>query len=156
MASPQTFYLEDFAVGQTFTSVETVVTEAEIIAFGTRYDPQPFHTDPEAAKSSIFHGLAASGWHTAAMTMRMFVDSDLKPAGGLLGAGVEALDWPRPVRPGDTLHVEVEVVSVRESQTKPTQGMVVVQANTKNQHGETVQSFRPKLVVPKRPAGATS
>jgi acyl dehydratase len=148
-------YLEDFAAGQKFVSTEMTITEADIMAFATQFDPQPFHTDPEAAKSTVFRGLAASGWHTAAITMRLFVESNLKPAGGLLGAGVEALDWPRPVRPGDTLHVEVEVVSVRESQTKPTQGMVVVQAVTMNQRGEPVQVFRPKLVVPKRPNGAT-
>lgn len=153
--SASTLYLEDFAVGQTFVSEKITVTEAAIIAFASEFDPQPFHTDPEAAKGTVFKGLAASGWHTAAMTMRLFVDSALKPAGGLLGAGVEALDWPLPVRPGDTLHLESEVVSVRESRTKPTQGMVVVQAVTKNQHGEAVQIFRPKLVVKKRPTGAS-
>jgi acyl dehydratase len=155
MTSPTILYLDDFAVGQKFVSQETTVTEADIIAFATQFDPQPFHTNPEAAKNTVFRGLAASGWHTAAISMRLFVDSTLTPAGGLLGAGVEALDWPLPVRPGDTLHLEAEVVSVRESRTKPTQGMVVVQATTKNQHGEPVQLFRPKLVVLKRPTGVT-
>ena len=153
--APITHFLEDFAVGQRFTSAEITLSAADIIAFATQFDPQPFHTSVEDARDTIFQGLAASGWHTAAVTMRLFVDSDLKPAGGLLGAGVEALDWPRPVRPGDTLHVETEVVSVRESKSKPTQGIVVVQAITKNQRGEAVQVFRPKLVVPKRPTGAS-
>ena len=145
-------YLEDFTVGQRFVSASITVTEADIIAFAQQFDPQPFHTDPVAAPHTVFRGLVASGWHTAALTMRMFVESNLNPAGGLLGAGVEALEWPRPVRPGDTLHVETEVVSVRESKTRPTQGMIVVRAETINQHGEPVQIFQPKMVVPKRPS----
>ncbi len=149
-ASPR--YLEDFTVGQRFVSASITVSEADIIAFATQFDPQPFHIDPVAAPHTVFRGLAASGWHTAALTMRMFVDSDLNPVGGLLGAGVEALDWPRPVRPGDTLHVEAEVVSVRESKTRPAQGMIVVRAETINQRGEPVQIFQPKMVVPRRPA----
>lgn len=149
-------YLDDFSAGQRFTSHSITVSEDDIIAFATQFDPQPFHTDPLAAQHTVLRGLAASGWHTASLTMRMFVDSDFKPAGGLLGAGVEALEWPRPVRPGDTLHVEAEVVSVRASRTRPTQGMVVVRAVTLNQHGEAVQIFQPKMVVPKRPTdGAT-
>lgn len=152
--SKQTLYLEDFSVGQKFVSHEVTVSESDIIEFAKQFDPQPFHTDAVAARDTVFRGLAASGWHTAAITMRLFVDSSLHPAGGLLGAGVEALDWPRPVRPGDTLHVQIEVVSVRESRSKPTQGMVVVQATTVNQRGEPVQVFRPKLVVPKRSTGA--
>lgn len=152
--SKQTLYLEDFSVGQKFVSHEVTISEADIIGFAKQFDPQPFHTDVAAAKDTVFRGIAASGWHTAAVTMRLLVDSSLHPAGGLLGAGVEALDWPRPVRPGDTLHVEIEVVSVRESRSKPTQGMVVVQATTLNQRGEPVQTFRPKLVVPKRSTGA--
>lgn len=126
------------------------VSETEIIAFATQFDPQPFHTDPVAAKDTVFGGLVASGWHTAALTMRLFVESDLDPAGGLVGAGAEVLDWPRPVRPGDTLHVEVEVLSVRESKTRPTQGMIVVRAVTVNQNGDPVQIFQPKMVVRKR------
>jgi acyl dehydratase len=130
------------------------VSEADIIAFGKQFDPQPFHTDPEAARTSIFNGLAASGWHTAALTMRLFVDSEPHPVGGLLGAGVERLEWPRPVRPGDTLHLEAEVLSVRASRTRPTKGMVVVRAVTLNQHGEPVQIFQPKMMVPKRPVSS--
>ncbi len=146
-------YLEDIAVGMRFKSSSVTVTEADIVAFGRQFDPQPFHTDPVAAKDSVFHGLAASGWHTAALTMRLFVESEFRIAGGLLGAGVEVLDWPRPVRPGDTLHVIVEVLSVRESKTRPTQGMVVVRSTTINQHGEVVQNLQPKMVVRKRTAG---
>lgn len=151
-ASPR--YLEDFVVGQRFVSPSITVSEADIIAFGKQFDPQPFHTDPVAAPHTVFRGLAASGWHTAALTMRMFFESDLNPAGGLLGAGVELLEWPRPVRPGDTLHVEAVVVSVRESKTRPTQGMIVVRALTLNQHGEPVQVLQPKMVVPRRTPGA--
>lgn len=151
-ASPR--YLEDFVVGQRFVSASVTVTEADIIAFGKQFDPQPFHTDPVAAQHTVFRGLAASGWHTAALTMRMFVESDLHPAGGLIGAGVEALDWPRPVRAGDTLHLEAEVVSVRQSKTRPAQGMIVVRAVTLNQHGEPVQVIQPKMVVPRRPPTA--
>src|SRR5438552_3575897 len=113
MSTIKEYYLEDFEVGDRFTSATTTVSEADIVAFGKQFDPQPFHTDPVAARTSIFGGLAASGWHTAALTMRMFVDSDFKPVGGLLGAGIELLEWPRPVRAGDVLHVEAEVVGVR-------------------------------------------
>ena len=147
-------YLDDITVGMRFKSSNLTVSEADIIAFGRQFDPQPFHTDPAAATDSVFQGLAASGWHTAALTMRLFVESDFRIAGGLLGAGVEALDWPRPVRPGDTLHVEVEVLSVRESRTRPEQGMVVVRSMTINQHGEVVQNLQPKMVVRKRIADA--
>lgn len=145
-------YLEDFVIGQKLVTPGVTVSEEDIIAFARQFDPQSFHTDPVAAKATVFRGLAASGWHTAAVTMRLFVDHTFHPDGGLIGAGVEALDWPRPVRPGDTLHLEVEVMAVRASRTKPTQGMVVVQCVTMNQHGEPVQIFRPKLVVQKRPA----
>ncbi|MEO7997742.1 MAG: MaoC family dehydratase [Gemmatimonadaceae bacterium] len=150
MSLPTPCYLEDFVVGERFISDFLVVSEAEIIAFAKKFDPQPFHTDPVAAVNTALHGLAASGWHTAAMTMSLFVASGPKPAGGLIGAGVEALEWPIPVRPGDTLHLESEVISIRESRTKPA-GIVTVRATTLNQHGNTVQIFQPKLFIPKRP-----
>ena len=149
-------YLEDFVVGMRFVSESLTVTEAEIIAFGKAFDPQPFHTDPVAAENTVFRGLCASGWHTAALTMRLFVQSELGPAGGLVGAGVERLEWPKPVRPGDTLHVEFEVLTVRPSITKPTQGMVTLQSRTLNQHGEVVQIFEPKCVVQRRTANSSS
>ncbi|MEP6779843.1 MAG: MaoC family dehydratase [Gemmatimonadaceae bacterium] len=147
-------YLDDIVVGMTFKSHTVTVSESDIIAFAKQFDPQPFHTDPVAAVHSVFHGLCASGWHTAALTMRLFVDSEFQIAGGLLGAGIEVLEWPKPVRPGDTLHVQIEVLSVRESKTKPGQGMVTVRTVTLNQHGEAVQNLQPKMVVRKRPAEA--
>jgi acyl dehydratase len=115
-------YLEDFAVGQTFGSGRLRVEKERIKAFAAEFDPQPFHLDEEAARSSIFRGLAASGWHTAAMTMRLLVESELKPAGGIVGAGFDEFRWPRPVRPGDELHLESEVLEVRPSKSRPEQG----------------------------------
>ncbi len=147
-------YLEDFEVGQTFTSDRMTVTEEEIIAFATRFDPQPFHLDPEAAKSTFFGGLAASGWHTAALTMRLLVGGEMTPAGGIIGAGFEQLTWPRPVRPGDTLHVVSEVLEVRPSRSRPTQGRIKVRSRTLNQNDDVVQDLVGSLVVMARPAGA--
>lgn len=151
MNLPNLCYLEDCHAGLRFVTPSLHVSEADIIAFATQFDPQPMHTDPIAAHDLFFHGLAASGWHTASLSMRLFVLHGLHPAGGLVGAGVELLEWPRPVRPGDTLHLECEVISTRPSRSKPMQGMVVVRVLTLNQHGETVQVFQPKLVLPKRP-----
>jgi acyl dehydratase len=139
-------YLEDFAVGQTYGSSE----QERIMAFAAEFDPQPFHLDEEAARNSIFGGLAASGWYTAAATMRMLVEGDLRPAGGILGLGFEELRWPRPVRPGDELHIESEVVEVRPSQSRPDRGLVKVRTTTLNQHGEAVQIIVGSLLVPRR------
>ena len=102
--------------------------------------------------TSIFRGLAASGWHTAALTMRLLVDGELKPAGGIIGAGFDEFRWPRPVRPGDELRVESEILEVRPSQSRPSQGMIKVRTTTLNQDGEAVQIFVGNLVVPRRPA----
>jgi acyl dehydratase len=144
-------YLEDFAVGQTYGSSERLRVEQErIMAFGAEFDPQPFHLDVEAARGSIFGGLAASGWHTAAATMRMLVEGDLRPAGGILGLGFEELRWPRPVRPGDELHVESEVVEVRPSRTRSDSGLVKVRTTTLNQHDQAVQVLVGSLLVPRR------
>lgn len=140
-------YLEDFTVGQTFGSERLRVDEEQIRRFAGEFDPQPFHLDAQAARSTIFGGLAASGWHTAALTMRLLVDSPFKPAGGIVGAGIEALRWPHPVRPGDELRVESEVLEVRESRSRPEQGMIKVRTTTLNQHGEAVQVFVGNLVV---------
>jgi acyl dehydratase len=144
------FHLDDLHIGQRFTSGTVEVTEEAIKAFAADYDPQPFHLDDEAAKSSLFGGLAASGWHTAALTMRLIVA--MNPfAGGVIGAGGE-LAWPRPTRPGDVLHVVCEVLEIVPSRSKPDRGMVTVRNDTLNQRGEVVQSFTVKLVVPRRPA----
>jgi acyl dehydratase len=142
-------YFEDFAVGQKFGSEPRPVEAAEIKAFAAQFDPQPFHLDEDAARGSLFGGLAASGWHTAAMTMRLCLSSDLRPAGGIIGGGGE-LTWSKPVRPGDTLRVEIEVMETRTSRSRPTQGLVKVRIATLNQHGETVQTFSPTLLVEHR------
>jgi acyl dehydratase len=145
-------YLEDFAVGQTFGSGRLRIDKEQIKAFAAEFDPQPFHLDEEAARDSIFRGLAASGWHTAALTMRLLVDSELKPAGGIVGTGFDEFRWPRPVRPGDELRVESEVLEVRSSKSRPDQGLIKVRTTTLNQNGEAVQIFIGNLLVPSRPA----
>ncbi len=145
-------YLEDFSVGQKFVSGRLRVDADRIKAFAAEFDPQPFHLDEIAARNSMFQGLAASGWHTAAMTMRLLVDGELKPVGGIIGAGFDEFRWPRPVRPGDELHVESEILEVRPSQSRPKQGVIKVRTTTLNQDGEPVQIFVGNLVVPRRPA----
>jgi acyl dehydratase len=119
-------------------------------AFAAEFDPQPFHLDEEAARSTIFHGLAASGWHTAAVTMRLLVDSEIKPAGGIVGAGFEEFRWPYPVRPGDELRIESEILEVRPSKSRPEQGLIKVRTTTLNQDGKAVQILIANLVVPRR------
>lgn len=146
----KTLYLDDLSVGQRFASTTSVtLTEADIIAYAKQFDPQPFHTDPEAAKSTFFGGLAASGWHTAALSMRLLVDSSLHIAGGHIGAGGE-ISWPRPTRPGDTLRVVYEIVEVKPSKSRPDRGMITVKAETLNQNDEVVQLFVVKMVVPRK------
>jgi len=148
-------YLEDFAVGQKYGSSTRLRIDLERIkAFAAEFDPQPFHLDEEAARASIFKGLAASGWHTAAITMRMLVESDLRPAGGILGLGFEELRWPRPVRPEDELRVESEVIEVRRSESRPDRGLIKVRTTTLNQHGDAVQVLVGNLLVPCRQATA--
>ena len=126
-------YLEDFAVGQTFGSGRLRVDQARIKTFAAEFDPQPFHLDEEAAHDSIFQGLAASGWHTAALTMRLLVGGELKPAGGVIGTGFDEFRWPRPMRPADELRVESEVLEVRPSKSRPDQGLIKVRTTTLNQ-----------------------
>ena len=116
------------------------------------FDPQPFHLDEEAARRSVFRGLAASGWHTAAVTMRLLVESELKPAGGIVGIGFDEFRWPRPVRPGDELRVESEVLEVRPSNSRPDQGLIKVRTTTLNQKDEPVQIQVANLLVPRQPA----
>lgn len=145
-------YLEDFAAGQIYASGRITVEKESIKTFAAQFDPQPFHLDEDSARRSIFGGLAASGWHTAALTMRLLVESDFKPVGGIVGAGFDELRWPVPVRPGDELHVESEVLEVRPSKSRPHQGLVKVRTTTKNQKGEAVQVSVGNLVVPRRPS----
>lgn len=143
-------YLEDFAVGQRFGSGRLRIDKEKIFAFAAEFDPQPFHLDEAAARDSIFGGLAASGWHTAAVTMRLLVDSELKPAGGFIGAGLDEFRWPRPVRPGDELHLECEVMEVRPSKSRPEQGLVKLRTTTLNQDGEAVLVYVVNMLVPRR------
>ena len=143
-------YLENFEPGQRFGSGELSVDATRIKSFAAEFDPQPFHLDEHKARQTFFKGLAASGWHTAAMTMRLLVDSDLKPAGGIIGAGFDEMRWPRPVRPGDKLHVESEVLEVRPSKSRPDQGVIKVRTTTLNQVGEPVQVFVGNLIVLRR------
>jgi acyl dehydratase len=146
-------FLEDFAAGQKFRSGRLRVEAERVKRFAAEFDPQPFHLDEQAARGSLFGGLAASGWHTAAMTMRLLVESDLRPAGGIIGAGFDEFRWPRPVRPGDELHLEIEVLEVRPSKSRPEQGLVKLRTTTLNQNGEPVQVSVGNLVVPRRSPG---
>jgi acyl dehydratase len=143
-------YLEDFAVGQTYGSPRLRVEEVRTIAFAKEFDPQPFHLDDKAARGTVFGGLAASGWHTAAMTMRLLVEGELKPAGGIIGLGFDEFRWPRPVRPGDELHLTSEILDVRPSKSRPDQGLVKVRTTTFNQNNEPVQITIGNLLVPRR------
>ena len=143
-------YLEDFAVGQTFGSGRLRIDKEQIFAFAAEFDPQPFHLDEASARHSIFGGLAASGWHTAAVTMRLLLDSELKPAGGIIGAGLDECRWPRPVRPGDELRIECEVIEVRPSKSRPEQGLIKLRTTTLNQDGEAVLVHVVNLVVLRR------
>ena len=146
-------YFDDIEVGLRFTTGSHRVDEAEIIDFARRFDPQPFHTDPQAALGSVFAGLAASGWHTAAITMRLLVQGGAPIAGGIVGAGTE-ITWPRPTRPGDVLRVASEVVKLTPSRSRPDRGMVTLRSETLNQNDEVVQIQLATLMVPRRPAGA--
>jgi acyl dehydratase len=146
-----TLYLEDLSVGQRFTGGSHEMTAEAIKAFARQFDPQPFHLDEAAAAASFFHGLAASGWHTAAVTMRLLVEQGFPLAGGLIGAGGE-LTWPRPTRPGDILTVKSEVLAVTPSKSKPERGLVIFRTRTLNQKGEVVQDMASKMLVWRRPA----
>ncbi|PRP70417.1 dehydratase [Chromobacterium amazonense] len=127
-------YFEDLQLGQRFFSASHTLSEAEIIAFARQFDPQPFHTDPEAAKQTFFNGLAASGWHTSSLTMRLVAESELgKAANGLIGMQIDKMRWPQPTRAGDTLQVEVEVLDKRRSGSQPGFGVVKVKWTTRNQ-----------------------
>jgi acyl dehydratase len=144
------FYLDDLHVGQRFTgATHHMVDAAQIMAYAREFDPQPFHLDDAAAKQTLFGGLAASGWHTMAITMRLLVESGLPLAGGIVGAGAE-IAWPRPTRPGDILRVVSEIEEVTPSRSRPDRGTVRVRSETLNQRDEVVQVLTSKLVVPRR------
>lgn len=145
-------YLDDLQIGDAFRSEEYRLEEAAIIAFAEEFDPQPFHTDPVAAKHAFFGGLAASGWHTAAITMKLLVSSGLPLAKGIIGAGGN-LAWPSPTRPGDTLRVSATITAIKRSRSKPHRAFVSFEIETTNQNGEVVQRFSPNLIVEDRPLG---
>jgi acyl dehydratase len=144
-------YLEDFTVGRRFQTGTVVVRADDIKAFAAQFDPQPFHLDEATAKQSVFGELVASGWHTAALGMRLLVDGEMKAAGGLIGLGGE-LTWPQPLKPGDELHVESEVLEVKPSRSRPDSGIVKVRNTALNQKGEAVQIFIVSMLVPRKPA----
>lgn len=148
------FYFEDFKPGQIATSGSVTITEADIIRFASEFDPQPMHTDPEAALT-ITGGLIASGWHTASLTMRLLITGrGYRPAPGTLGLGFENLRWHQPVRPGDTLRLQIELLSTRASESRPDRGIITSRFTTFNQHDELVQSMTSSAIVPRRPATA--
>ena len=144
-------WFDDLQLGMRFESGEVTVSKEDILRFAREFDPQPFHLDEEAAKDTILGGLAASGWHTAAIAMKLA--TTCRPFGPhpLFGAGVDELRWMKPVRPGDTLHLEGEVVELTPSRTKP-QGIARIKWTAHNQHGEAVYTFNPIAIVPRRPA----
>jgi acyl dehydratase len=139
-------FLDDLYVGQRFSTGTHTIDEEQIKAFAQQFDPQPFHLDAEAAKDTLFQGLAASGWHTAAITMRLLVVSGLSLAGGMIGADAE-ISWPTPTRPGDILQVESEILELRPSRSHPDRGIATVRSETRNQRGEIVQILVTRLVV---------
>jgi acyl dehydratase len=147
-------YLEDVVVGDRYSSREYPIEAVRMKDFAAEFDPQPFHLDEVAAARSFFGGLAASGWYTAVVTMRLIVES-VPIAGGLIGAGVE-ISWQRPVRSGDTLHVESVIASVTPSTSKPDRGIVIMQSDTFDQRGEQVQSLTSRLLLFRRPCGEPS
>ncbi|TWA64350.1 acyl dehydratase [Azospirillum brasilense] len=144
-------YLDDLTPGDRFIGGPVTVTEEDIVAFARQFDPQPFHLDPEAARDSVFGGLAASGWHTAGLTMRMIVTGDGALVGGFVGMGVEDIRWPLPTRPGDALRIESEILEVRVSAKRPDRGIARVRTTTFNQDGAIVQQMTANLLVPRRP-----
>ena len=146
-------YFEDFHEGQTFSCGSKTVDKDEVIAFATAYDPQPFHIDEEAAKASPYGGLIASGWHTAAMVMRMLVDDVFADSASMGSPGLDEIRWVRPVRPGDTLRVEMKVLGVKASQSKPDRGFVDVAYKVFNQEDTVVMTFRGTGMYGRRPIG---
>jgi acyl dehydratase len=149
-------YFEDFVVGQVHKPSGRVrVEKDEIIAFAKQFDPQPFHLDEEAARKSIFGRLVASGWHTAALTMRLIAGSEYRAATGTIGLGFDGLRWPIPVHPGDELRIENEVLEMRTSKSRPDRGLLKIRTRTFNQDGEVVQELIANAMVPRRPAGET-
>ena len=143
-------YLDDLNVGDIFLSEQYQLDQAQIIEFARMYDPQAFHVDPEVAEKSAFRGLAASGWHTTAISMRLLVKS-LPFSDGMIGTGAQ-IEWPIATRPGDCLQVETRIVDIRHSRSKPDRGIVTLECLTKNQNGEICQRMATKIIVMKKSA----
>ena len=144
-------YFEDYPAGAVFEGGAVTVSESDIVEFARRYDPQAMHTDPEAAAHGFFGGLIASGWHTAALMMRLFATHFLSPASSLASPGIDELRWLAPVRPGDLLRLRVTVVEARHSRSKPDQGIVRSLVELSNQQGEVVMTLRPISFIRCRP-----
>ncbi|CAN5511656.1 MaoC family dehydratase [soil metagenome] len=146
------FFFEDVAAGDRFRSDAVDVTERAIVEFAQQFDPQPFHLDRAAAEQSVFGGLSASGWHTAAIAMRLMMTGPMQFVGGAVGLGVDELRWPVAVRPGDTLQLETEIVEKRESRSKPRHGIIRIRNVMTNQRGEVVLSYAANAMVQRRDA----
>lgn len=144
-------YFDDLHIGQQFVTGSQTVTTEDIVRFAREFDPQPFHLEDEAAQDTIFNGLSGSGWHTAALTMRLMVDSGPPLAGGILGVGGD-ISWTTPLRPGDTLEVRSEVLGLTASRSKPDRGVATIRNETLNQRGQVVQTFVARVIVPRRPS----
>ena len=143
-------YYEDLGIGRVYQTAAIEVTTEEITRFAARYDPQPFHLEEAAGRASLFGGLVASGWLTAALTMRLMVLGEFNFGSGVVGLGVETLQWPRPVRPGDVLSASIEVIGARTSASKPRHGIVKLKTTTNNQRGEPVQVMVSNVLVQRR------
>lgn len=150
MADEKFYYMEDLTVGQKFTAGPIEMTEADIIAFAKQFDPQEFHTDPEAAKTSVFGAHVASGWHTCAITMRMILEASPKMKGGMIGRTIEKLSWPRAVKAGDKLTFEGEILDLRASTTDDQRGVMRVKNITRNQLGKPVLEMESIVFVPRK------
>jgi len=145
-------YLEDLKPGAAFESRRHTITEEAIVAFAREFDPQPIHTDPAAAKRGFFGRLVASGWHTAALTMKMLTEAEMDISGGLIGAGMEELKWPTPLAPGDTIHVRVDILESRASKSRPEIGIVRARIRTLRDDESAVLQMTANLIVPAKPA----
>ena len=146
-------YWENLQVGERYGTASHTVSAEEIVEFARRWDPQPFHTEPAAARGLFFGEHVASGWHTAAVSMRLMVQGEMQVAGGVIGHVIEELRFPRPVRPGDTLRVVQELVEKSEFPTRPDHGRIKLRCRTFNQQGKVVQDMTANLIVARRPAG---
>jgi acyl dehydratase len=148
-------YYDDLAVGQVFMSRAEAMPRERMISFAEEFDPQPQHLSEELARGSMFGELVASGWHTAALTMRLQLESLLgRFPGGGMGAQIEKLAWVRPVRPGDTLRVKAEIMDMRPSRSRPDRGLITVLTTTLNQDDEPVQTMTAAILIPRRPQDA--